>query len=298
MGNPLLLSMPGNEDMTSLLAKALGWEIGVLTARRFPDGESYIRYQTPVVGREVALVCTLVHPDEKLIALYLAAKTAREIGATRIGLVSPYLAYMRQDAVFNDGEGITSHHVATLIGSAVDWLVTVDPHLHRIRALDEIYPINTGVAHAAPAIFRWIGANLDKPLVIGPDAESEQWAEEVASAVGCPFTVLEKTRHGDRDVEVSVPDIGRWHGHTPVLVDDIASTARTMMAAVAHLKTTALPPAVCAVVHPIFAGDAFAALSACGVAKIVGCNTIEHACAGIDISEALALAMQSVTRGR
>ena len=152
----------------------------------------------------------------------------------------------------------------------------------------------TRVVHAAPAISRWIGQNVQRPVVIGPDAESEQWAAEVALGAGCPYTVLQKVRHGDHEVELSVPDMDRWQGHTPVLVDDIASTARTLIAAVAHLKHAALAAPVCAVVHPIFAGDAFAALQSAGVARIVGCNTIHHECVGIDITEALAKAIASM----
>ncbi len=292
MKSPLLFALPGNEGLTASLARTLGWETGAMTARRFPDGESYLRYLTPLSGREVVLVCTLDRPDDKLIALYLAARTARDLGAARIGLVAPYLAYMRQDKVFHDGEGVTSHHIAALLASVLDWMVTVDPHLHRIHDLGEIYPIATQVVHAAPAISRWIGENVPNPLVIGPDGESEQWAAAVANGAGCPYTVLQKTRRGDHDVEVSVPDVGRWQGRTPVLVDDIASTARTMMAAVAHLKAAALPPPVCAVVHPVFAGDAFEALQSAGVARIVACNTIAHGCADIDIADALAQAMR------
>lgn len=57
--------------------------------------------------------------------LYLAASVAHELGAIRVGFVAPCLAYMRQDARFHSGEGITAKHFARLLSSAVDWLVTV-----------------------------------------------------------------------------------------------------------------------------------------------------------------------------
>lgn len=84
------------------------------------------------------------------------------------------------------------------------------------------------------AIAQWIADNVRRPLVIGPDAKSEQWASEVAKGAGCPYTVLQKTRRGNHEVEVSVPDSAQWQGRTPVLVDDIVSTARTIIAATAH----------------------------------------------------------------
>lgn len=289
---PLLFAMPGNETLAERLGKLLGWESGVITLRRFPDGESCLRLLTAVQGREVALVCTLDRPDDKLLPLYFAASIARELGARRIGLIIPYLAYMRQDARFHEGEGITSAHFARLVSGFADWLLTVDPHLHRHHTLRAIYSIRSAVVHAAPAIAQWIARNVPRPLVIGPDAESEQWASEVAKGAGCPYAVLQKTRHGDREVEVSVPDSAQWQGRTPVLVDDIVSTARTMIAATTHLHAAGLAAPVCIAVHPVFAGDACAALQAAGVERIVSCNTIAHETNQIDLSGPLAVALQ------
>nr|WP_308605861.1 ribose-phosphate diphosphokinase [Massilia sp. DJPM01] len=250
-----------------------------------------LRYLCDVRGREVAIVCSLADPDAKAIALYLAACVARELGARGVGLVLPYLAYMRQDFPFHPGEGITAVHFARLLSCACDWLVTVDPHLHRIHHLDEVYSVPTRVVRASPRIAAWIAANVALPLLVGPDAESEQWVSEVAAEAGCPFTLLQKTRNGDREVQVSVPLIDAWRARTPVLVDDIASTAMTMMAAVARMHEAGLNAPWCIAVHPLFVGDAHAALRAAGVAGIVSSNTITHESNRIDMSEPIADAM-------
>jgi phosphoribosylpyrophosphate synthetase len=62
---------------------------------------------------------------------------------------------------------------------------------------------------AAGSVATWLHANLPNPLLIGPDEESAQWVGDVAQRAGAPFVVLTKTRHGDRDVEVSVPEVER-----------------------------------------------------------------------------------------
>jgi ribose-phosphate pyrophosphokinase len=287
---PILFPMPGNEAFAMHLDRAISCELGQMEMRRFPDGESYVRLLSPVLGRDVIFVCTLDRPDEKMMSLYLAVSIARELGARRVGLVAPYLAYMRQDARFQEGEGVTSLHFARFVSDFCDWLVTVDPHLHRHHKLNEIYSIPTKVVHAAPVIGDWIAEHLDKPMIIGPDAESEQWVAKVAKAVGCSYTVLDKTRKGDRDVEVSAFDASDWTGGTPVLVDDITSTAQTMIAAVARLKGAGLPPPVCITVHPIFAGTVWEDLRATEVERIVSCNTILHPSNEIDLSDAIAVA--------
>lgn len=62
---------------------------------------------------------------------------------------------MRQDKRFRPGEAITSRTYARLLSSSLDFLVTVDPHLHRWHSLDELFAIRTRVVAAAPAIAGW-----------------------------------------------------------------------------------------------------------------------------------------------
>ena len=280
---PLLLPMPGNEALAAALGRARGWPVGEVQTRRFPDGESYVRIATALDARPVVFVCTLAHPDEKFLPLFFGAATARELGSPRIGLVAPYLAYMRQDQRFEPGEAVTSKQVAKLLSGAFDWMVTVDPHLHRYHALGEIYAIPTRVLHAAPLISAWVRANITKPLIIGPDSESEQWVSAVAKDAGAPYSVLEKVRRGDRDVTITLKDMRAWAGHTPVLVDDIISSGRTMLEAVRLLKGEGWPPPVCLAVHGIFADQSDRLLAEAG-AQVVTANTVPHGSNALDVS--------------
>jgi len=290
----VILPFPDNAETAASLAKRLDAEVGAVTLRRFPDGETYVRIETPVTGRETILVCTLSRPDEKMLPLLLAAATAKDLGATRVGLVAPYLAYMRQDARFQPGEGITSRYVARLLSQAVDWLVTVDPHLHRYRSLSEVYSIPTRAVRAAPLIAQWIRNHVSSPVVVGPDGESAQWAQVVADEAGAPSVVLNKTRRGDRDVEVSFPDAERWKGYTPVVVDDLISTAHTMIETVGHVKRAGLPAPICVAVHAVFAERAYADLVAAGPARVLTCNTVPHASNGLDATDLLADGVQEI----
>ena len=138
------------------------------------------------------LVCTLDRPDDKFLPLVFAAAAARDLGAHGSALSAPYLAYMRQDRRFQPGEAVTSTYFAKLLSSQIDWLVTVDPHLHRRGSLAEIYSIPTQVMHAAPLISDWIRSEVKMPLLIGPDSESEQWVAAVARDAGAPHVVLQK----------------------------------------------------------------------------------------------------------
>lgn len=294
--SPLFLAMPGNQSMAHSLAHHLGGELGRFEVRRFPDGESFVRVDSDVQGRHVVIVCTLDRPDEKFLPLALLAATVRDLGATRVGLVSAYLPYMRQDTRFNPGEGITSVYFARLLSGQVDWLATMDPHLHRRHSLSEIYTIPAAVAHAGPVIGDWIRENVTAPVVIGPDSESEQWVAAVAERAAAPYSVLTKRRLGDRDVRVSDVDAERWTGRTPVLVDDIVSTARTMIAVATQFREAGFLNIIGIGVHALFAGHAYGELKEAGVSRIVTCNSVPHPSNGIDVASYLAAAIRDLAR--
>jgi ribose-phosphate pyrophosphokinase len=289
---PIVFALPGNEELAKNLAGLIHAETGETVIRHFPDGESYVRVVSDVTDRKVVLICTLSHPDEKLLPLYFLAKAIRSLGAKSIMLVAPYLSYMRQDKAFKPGEAITSVYFASLVSGFVDSLVTIDPHLHRRHSMAEIYEVPCTVLHASTLISDYIRGHVEKPLVIGPDAESEQWVSEVAKQAGAPFIILQKERSGDSDVRISVPDVERFMDHTPVLVDDIISTAGTMIGTVKHLKSAGMKAPVCIGVHAVFAGNAYEALKAAGVSRVVTCNTISHETNVIDVSSFISKAIQ------
>ncbi|MGA3951996.1 ribose-phosphate pyrophosphokinase [Ralstonia nicotianae] len=289
----VMLALPGNQAATARLAVPLAAEIGDAELTRFPDGEFHVRLQTPVSDAEVAIVCTLDRPDEKVLPLLWLAIAAREGGARRVGLVAPYLAYMRQDAVFQPGEIRTAQHFAKLLTGYFDWLVTVDPHLHRILNLSDIYGIPAIAVQASPAVTAWVKAHVSNPLLVGPDEESRQWVGHVASLCGVPWTVLSKTRHSAWKVEVSAVGADLDMARTPVLIDDIISTGRTMIETAQQVRREGLPRPLCVAVHAVFAADAYSELSAVA-ADVVTCDTITHPSNRIELTESIAAAISTM----
>ncbi|TCK07367.1 ribose-phosphate pyrophosphokinase [Marinobacterium mangrovicola] len=283
---PLLFNLDADPDLGSRLRTALDAIPGELEQRHFPDGESYLRVHSDPAQRDCLILCNLYRPDNLTLRLLFLADTLRELGANRVGLITPYLPYMRQDKRFHAGECVSSRPFARLLSSSLDLLVTVDPHLHRYDSLDDIYTLKSSVVHAAPMIAEWISQQVESPLLIGPDGESEQWVSEVARLAGAPFQVLTKERRGDYDVSVSLPEVDKWRSHTPVLVDDIISSGRTMLEALKHLQAAGLPRAQVIAVHGLFATDAWQQLEA--LADVVTCESVPHPSNGISLAKALA----------
>lgn len=280
----VIIAHPDQAEFAQSISVQRGIELGVVEYRKFPDGEIYLRLRSAVRGKKVIIVASLNHPDEKILWVYLLSQTLRAEGVDSIHLVAPYLSYMRQDCQFHEGESVTSRHIAGLLSSAVGRLSTIDPHLHRYKSLSEIYSIPTQVLHCASLISAWISKNISKPLLIGPDSESRQWTSDLAMRLNVPYLVLEKDRVGDRQVSVSIPDVHLYGDHTPILIDDIISTGRTMIETVNRLKATSLRPPICIGIHAVFADNAFEELQKSGCESIVTTNTIAHVSNQIDVS--------------
>ena len=281
----LIYYYPEHSALVESLCRSTGFDSSALKVHHFPDSESLVTLDKNVKGKKVYLCCSLDDPDHKSMPLMFFAETAREMGALSVNLIAPYLGYMRQDKRFHEGEAISSPLFARFISQHFDSLITIDPHLHRYKSLDEIYTIPATLLHAYLPIANWIKAHIEKPFLIGPDEESVQWVSAVAKAIDAPYTVLEKTRYGDQDVAISVPKIEEYQDFVPVLVDDIISTARTMIETIRHLTKMNVKPPVCIGVHALFAGDAWENLKNEDLQAIVTCNTVPHPTNAIDLSD-------------
>lgn len=290
----LVLPLPGAEALAARVSAAVGGEPAELEVHRFPDGEVRVRIAGAAVGRRVVLAGSLDRPDGKILPLLFAAATARDLGAVEVGLVAPYLSYLRQDIAFRPGEGVSARHFARLLSAAADWVVTVDPHLHRIPELGRFFTCRTEVVHTAPLLAQWIRTRVRDPLVLGPDEESRQWVEGVARAANAPWALLAKRRRGDRVVEMALPSGLTASARRPVLVDDIVASGTTMSAAVRLLRRAGFAEPLCLVVHPVFAPGALEGLREAGAGEVVSCDTIPHPTNGIEVGGVVADAVAGV----
>ncbi|QGX38177.1 ribose-phosphate pyrophosphokinase [Permianibacter aggregans] len=294
MSDSLWFTVDNNIELQQGVLSRLDIELGNVLIRHFPDGESYVRVESDCRDRDIIIQCTLTEPDARILPLFFLADTARELGARSVGLVAPYLAYMRQDKRFQVGESISSRLFAQYLSARFDWLLTVDPHLHRFHTLEDLYGIPCRVIHAAPALTSYIAQAIPNALLIGPDSESEQWVSAIAKMGDMPYQVLQKERRGDRDVSVSIPETSRWKHHTPVLIDDMISTGQTLIETIGHLKSAGLNAPICVSVHGLFSESADVRIMAAGAARIVTTNSIVHRTNAIDLAPLIAEALPTM----
>lgn len=271
-------------------AAQLAGELGVVSheiaVHRFPDGESLVQVEpSPPTA---LLYRSLDDPNTKLVELLLAAFALRENGATRVILIAPYLAYMRQDTAFHAGEAVSQHVIGRLLADHFDSLLTVDPHLHRTHSIAEIMPgIEAVSITAAPVLSRAIDVS-DQPLLVAPDAEARQWAEAVASPRRLDVLVAEKQRNGDRQVAVRFPDAERVAGRPVVVIDDVISSGQTMAEAALRLREAGASRIEALATHCLAAPRDLDRLRAAGIARVRTTDTVPGSAAVIPIAPLVA----------
>lgn len=289
----LLLAFDDEWPLALALAEALGVRAERIDCHRFPDGEFKLRLPA-VLPAQVLLLRGLHQPNDKLVQLLIAAPAARELGARELTLACPYLAYMRQDIAFHPGEAVSQRHIAGLLARHFDALVTIDPHLHRIASLDAVMPDCRALAvSAAELLGAWAARQVPQALLLGPDEEAAQWVAQAGRAHGLAWAVCRKQRLGDHDVRVALPELALG-GRAVVLLDDVASTGRTLVeAAQACLRAGAASVDV-AIVHALFAGDALARLRDCGVRHVWSTDAVAHPTAVVPVAPLLAAAVRAL----
>ncbi len=288
-----VLGFPNYHQQASRLAEILGLAYEEVTVHRFPDGESKMLLPAELPAQLV--ICqTLDRPNEKLIELMLAATGSREQGARSIILVAPYLCYMRQDMAFRPGEVVSQKVIGSFLANHFDAVITVDAHLHRISRLSQAIPLQRAInLTATEAMARFLKGKIENPLLVGPDAESEQWVAAIAEHDRLDFCIGTKRRISDRDVEVSMPGYD-YSGRHVVLVDDVASTGHTLEKATQELLQRKAETVSVLVTHALFVDDACSRLKLAGVDNIWSCDSIPHPTNCLSLAPILAKGLQQL----
>lgn len=290
MRTSLLLHFEDETDSAVRIAAAAGIPHARIERHRFPDGELKLRLPATLPA-DVALLRSLAQPNEKLVELLLAAQTARTLGARRLTLLAPYLAYMRQDMAFQAGEAVSQRIVGRFLAGLFDAAITVDPHLHRVATLEEAVPVPRAVVlSGAPLLADLVARQRPGALLVGPDEESAQWVTQAAARHGFDSTVCRKVRHGDRQVNIELPayDV---RGRAVVLLDDVASSGHTLAQAARGLLAAGAASVDVAVTHALFAGDAGQLLWDAGVRQVWSTDCIAHPSNAVSMAAPIAAAL-------
>lgn len=268
-----LFSGRANPALAADMARHLGVPMGRCTLDRFPDGESSVRLEEPVCGREVVLVQPTAPPvNDHLVELLALADACRRGVARRITAVIPYYGYARSDKRHNELEPIMGRVVADLLQSVgISHVVTMDLHTPQIEGFFRA-PVDSLTAMGA--LCDAMRSRLPPDfVVVAPDAGRAVLAARYAQCLGAEVVVLHK-RRTPRGVEM-VRVVGDVAGRACLLIDDMISTGGTLaQAAAVLLDKGARPGIVIAATHGLFIGPARERLDRAEIDSVFVTDTI------------------------
>ena len=297
----IILGGSASTSLAEKVAKELGEMPAEIEIKRFPDGEKYIRIHEDVKGKDVAIVQSLYRsPDEYIFEYLIIADTVRDMGASSITGVIPYLAYARQDSRFYPGEALTSASVAKLFEAAgTNSVLTVDCHLHRLGDVSRVFKVPAKNLSAMPSLGKYVRENLRprNPIVVAPDEEAEQWAGTVAKELDAEHTHFTKRRIREEGQTSSRLELdtrnAEFKGRDVVFADDIISTGGTIAQAARACKKKGAKRMFVVCTHPVLAEGAIKLVKAAGVSKIIATDTIPSPISKVSVAPVLAAALKN-----
>jgi ribose-phosphate pyrophosphokinase len=282
----LLLGFADYEAPAKNLAEALNIPYAPVAVHQFPDGESKLTITADLPAR-IAICRSLNQPNNKLIELLLASRTARLNGALEITLIAPYLCYMRQDIAFNPGEAVSQKIIGQFLAEQFDAVITVDAHLHRVHELCQAVPVTHAInLSAARIIGDHIKNSVQNPLLVGPDEESKQWVQSAAKSGNFDYAVARKQRMGDASVKVSLPDLD-FTKRNVVILDDMASTGQTIIETAQQLTSQKVRGIHCAVTHALFDDQITQRMHQAGIETLWSTDSVQHPTNHISLAQLL-----------
>ena len=294
MSDVAIQCLPASASDATRLASRLGVPMHEIELHRFPDGE--LRVRVGPAASTTIIYIPFDQPNDKLLTVLFAAEALRRGGAERLVLVAPYLCYMRQDAAFQKGEAVSQRVIGGLLAGIVDRVITVDAHLHRTTDLQSVFPhIEADNLSAAPAIADALrGAGLDlETIIVGPDEESRPWVSDLADRLGVVHAVAQKSRRGDRSVEIGFADPKVFADHPVLLVDDIVSSGGTLMACAKALAAADAKTIDVIITHALFPAEMAGDFVRAGVRSIRSTNSVPHPTNAIVLDDIFVAALRN-----
>ena len=263
--------VPG--DAHPALARDIAQQAGVALAEvsvaAFADGETRVRLASPVRGSHAYIVQPTSAPtNERLVTLALLADAARAEGAARVTALIPYFGYARQD-VRRPGEARSAQLAARLLGAAgIDDAIVLELHS---PALESAFPMPVAQLRADDLLLPVIKRRSF--TLVSPDAGGVKRAQRYALALGAPLAVVTKERTGT-DVATPLQVLGEVRGQDCLIVDDMASTGRTLAGAARALAAAGARQVHAAFVHAVMAPGALERMREAGVRSIVTTDSV------------------------
>jgi len=279
-----IFSGSAHRELARRIAEYVGVPLGDATVDSFPDGETFVKINENVRGRDVFLVQPTSPPtNQNLMELLIMVDAARRASAARITAVIPFFGYARQDRKDQPRVPITAKLIANLLTAAgVDRVLTMDLHAQQVAGFFDI-PVDH--LQALPVIHRYLAKkNIQDLVVVSPDVGGVKNAGHYAQALGAGLAIVAKRRKSATEIE-HLHVIGDVADKDVIIVDDLTETAGTLTSAATILKKHGAKTIYAAVSHAVLSDLAIERFKASEIVELITTNSVPvRVCAGVPLT--------------
>src|ERR1700683_3754507 len=217
---PQVFSGNANPALAKEIADYVGVPLGQATVTSFPNGETFVKINENIRGRDIYIVQPSAPPtNQNLMELLIMIDACRRASAMRITAVMPFYGYARQDRKDQPRVPITAKLVANLlVASGANRILAMDLHAQQIQGFFDI-PVDH--LYAAPVMYDYLKKKKLKDLVVvSPDTRVLKMAHAYSQVLETGLAIVAKRRTSATHVE-SMAVIGDIKGKNVLLVDDL-----------------------------------------------------------------------------
>ncbi|CAM4400822.1 ribose-phosphate diphosphokinase [Paenibacillus tarimensis] len=297
-----IFSGTSNRILTNQICQFLNMEPGQVDISRFKSGEIYVRYQEPLRTCDIFIVHSLSHPiNENIVELLVMIDAAKRASAQTINLIIPYFGYARHARKKAPREPITAKMIADILTKVgADRVITVDLNSDAIQGFFKIPVDHLTVLDLMTQKLKSL--NIPNPVVVSPDAARAKMTEILASRLDVPFAIMINNKRQGSTSQVQV--IGEVEGRTPIIVDDIIDTGRTVLDVVDELTARGANKAYVIASHGLLSDDCATKLTnSPNIERVIISDTIQHDLEGypkfsiLGMAEIFGTAVQIIAEG-
>lgn len=262
-------------DLARAISKRLKMRLLDTTVSRFSDGESRVEINSLVRGKDVFLIQSVYAPqNDNLMEIMLTADALRRSDIHKLTLVSPYLAYSRQDRrPKRERAPITARVVGDMLQTAgIKRLITADIHAAQIQGFYKMPFVNL---EASTLFVADIWSKFEEnAVIVSPDAGGTERARYIAKQVDADLAVIDKRRERANQSEV-MNILGDVEGKTCLIVDDMVDTAGTLCkGAQALIERGGANEVYAYCTHPVLSGEAVERINSSVIKELVVTDSI------------------------
>ncbi len=222
-----IFSGSAHPELAELICQQLETRLGEALVGTFKNGETRIRIEEHVRGRDVFVVQPTSTPsDHHIMELLLMIDALKRASAGRITAVVPYYAYAKQEKKTTGREPISAKLVANIITEAgADRVLAVDLHAPAIQGFFDI-PVDNLTAMPLLADHFYY-RQFQNVVIVSPDTGGVARANDFRTRVGASLAIISKHRPVPDTSEV-IDMVGDVDGKVAIIVDDMISTGGTL----------------------------------------------------------------------